>query len=167
MPIDDYKDRYIIYPDGKVYSIRSRRFLNPYKTKSGYMRVALYKKYKHKKIFVHQLVGITFIPNPNKYRDINHKDFNKVNNNYTNLEWCTPEQNMAHYWSSGHVQKYLGRSTKKVDQLTLGGKFIRQWPSLISIQNTLGIRTPNICNCVKGRLDKIGGYRWRYSSIKS
>ena len=38
-----------------------------------------------------------FIPNPEGKTEVNHKDFNKNNNNVTNLEWVTPEENCSHF----------------------------------------------------------------------
>lgn len=49
-----------------------------------------------KTMAVHRLVATVWIPNPLNLPQINHKDLNKLNNDYRNLEWCTPKQNMAH-----------------------------------------------------------------------
>jgi hypothetical protein len=45
---------------------------------------------------VHKLVAKAFIPNPNSYTEVNHKDENPLNNNVDNLEWCTHHYNMTY-----------------------------------------------------------------------
>ena len=46
-----------------------------------------------KSVRVHRIVAEAFIPNPNNYPCINHKDFNRQNNTVDNLEWCTTQYN--------------------------------------------------------------------------
>ena len=48
---------------------------------------ALLVKVKKKRMCVHRLVANAFIPNPNGYTEINHKDYDKTNNCVENLEW--------------------------------------------------------------------------------
>ena len=62
----------------------------------GYKIVGLTKNGKTKKFYIHRLVAMAFIPNPNNYKYINHIDRNTSNNNYYNLEWCTAKQNVNH-----------------------------------------------------------------------
>ena len=54
--------------------------------------------------YVHRLVARFFIPNPFNKKSVNHKDGDKHNNHFTNLEWVTPSENMRH--SLGH-ENYL------------------------------------------------------------
>ena len=54
---------------------------------------------------VHQLVARAFIPNPNGYDQINHKDENKENNHVSNLEWCTQAYNNAYGTRMARVKK--------------------------------------------------------------
>ena len=87
--------------DGKKY-VKREKMLNPYiqktNTNSTYYRnvVKLKKNKKSKDMKVHRLVAEAFIPNPNDYPIINHKDGNPLNNNVNNLEWCTQKQNVEH-----------------------------------------------------------------------
>ena len=50
---------------------------------------------------IHQLVAKAFIPNPEGKTQINHKDSDKTNNHYLNLEWCTIQENHAHAYKNG------------------------------------------------------------------
>lgn len=51
---------------------------------------------KNKQLRIHRIVALVFVPNPEKKPHINHKDCNKFNNHYSNLEWCTPKENNLH-----------------------------------------------------------------------
>lgn len=55
---------------------------------AGYLRVAIQKDCKPKKMFVHRLVAMNFIENPLNLAEVNHKDGNRLNNHVSNLEWC-------------------------------------------------------------------------------
>lgn len=54
---------------------------------------------------VHKWVALTFIPNPNNLPQINHNDWDRLNNRVENLEWCTASQNMKHAYDNGLANK--------------------------------------------------------------
>ena len=63
--------------------------------KYGYLRVNLSKEGKVKTISIHRLVAMTFIEG-NEKLTVNHKDGNKLNNHYSNLEFISSSENLKH-----------------------------------------------------------------------
>lgn len=104
--IPDINHKYIISTCGRVASfIRGAYRIRPtFVAGSGYLQVAFSEKGKRTMYYVHRLVGLAFIPNPNKLHYINHKDENKTNNHIDNLEWCTAKYNLDY---SGITNRWL------------------------------------------------------------
>jgi hypothetical protein len=93
-----YDENYIIYSDGRVYSVRSKKFLKPFYNDKGYLKVDIYRKnYK-----VHRLVAELFIPNPNNFPEVNHKNEIKTDNRVENLEWCNRRYNINYSTKSNY-----------------------------------------------------------------
>lgn len=89
---------YDIYEDGKVYSYYWNKFLIGDITKHGYLQYTLSINGKRTRIKAHQLVATLFIDKPtsDKKMVVNHKDRNKLNNHYSNLEWVICYENNLH-----------------------------------------------------------------------
>jgi hypothetical protein len=89
-----HDNNYIIYSDGTVYSVRTKKFLKPTKIGRGYFKFNLGSKCRNQ--YVHRLVAEAFIPNPNNLPQVNHKNLDKSDNRVENLEWCDNRHNQNH-----------------------------------------------------------------------
>lgn len=67
----------------------------------GYLTVILVTPTGRKDFRVNRLVADAFISNPDNKPEVNHKDGNKTNNVYTNLEWTTRLENDQHAIATG------------------------------------------------------------------
>lgn len=85
---------YEVSSEGRVRNATTHHILSPMTNNVGYRQVHLSVNYKDYLKTIHRLVAEAFIPNPNGYREVNHKDKNKTNNTIYNLEWCTRKYNM-------------------------------------------------------------------------
>ena len=88
-----YEDRYEISNLGQVRDKRTGRFKKAIEKDNGYLVYSFWIDGKTKQEYVHRLVALTFIPNPDDLPQVNHKDENKHNNAVENLEWCTAKYN--------------------------------------------------------------------------
>ncbi len=101
--INGYEDLYEISSEGEVISLRfnKRKTMKVGIMSSGYKMVNLKKDKKQRSWSIHRLLALHFIPNPNNYPQVNHKDGNKLNNSLENLEWCTRNENVQHMYDTG------------------------------------------------------------------
>lgn len=95
-PIKGWEDKYLVYSDGRVYSLLRNKFLSPRLSLDGYERVCLFDDGKRYEYRVHRLVAEAFLENPENAPQVNHKDFNRQNNCLENLEWCTNYENVQY-----------------------------------------------------------------------
>lgn len=74
----------------------------------GYLRIRLHGD--QKRMFrVHQLVALTFIPNPDSKPEINHRNGRKQDNSVENLEWVTTAENFTHARETGLLKPRRGK----------------------------------------------------------
>ena len=87
-------DRYVDCLNGQRRFIRGRTIKVSKDSRNFYMLTRLCFNGDTETRLAHRLVAEAFIPNPNNYPQVNHKDEDKANNNVGNLEWCTHKYNL-------------------------------------------------------------------------
>lgn len=87
------------YEVSNLGNVRNKKLKKPvraFPNNAGYYQVVIRNNNKSLYRLVHRLVAIAFIPNPENYNEINHKDFDKENNTVDNLEWVSHTMNMKY-----------------------------------------------------------------------
>ena len=99
--IDDFPN-YVIHPCGTILRIHKNKTkeMKPSKMKKGYMHVTLYKDGKKKTSYVHRLLAIAFIPNPENKTDVDHINGVRDDNRLENLRWLTHKENLNAFRSN-------------------------------------------------------------------
>lgn len=89
----------------KKYGFRNtkEKLLKKVNHSAGYYIVGLKKNKRDYKFFIHRLLAIHYIDNPNNFLCINHIDGDKQNNNLNNLEWCTKQENNKHAFKNNLI----------------------------------------------------------------
>ena len=145
--IDEF-DNYEVSTFGRVRNVKSGRVLKPSINVKGYHYVKLYKHDKGKKMKVHRLVAIAFIPNSSNKPCADHINNNPADNILTNVRWATHSENgMNASMNSRNTSGTKGvsfhkRQNKWYAQITVDGK-----------RKHLGYFT-NIDDAVKARQEK-------------
>lgn len=168
-PIKSFEGLYEVSNWGRVKSlskfrdgeIRGEKILKIIVKPDGYTLVNLYyapKKFKAK--YVHRLVADAFLPNPNNYPQVNHKDENKQNNRVDNLEWCT-----AHYnWHYSDINNKFHEAQRIAESVPIEvyqyGKFLGKFDSIRSAASFLGRFENQIREWVRGIRKNRQGYEF-------
>jgi hypothetical protein len=102
-----YNDNYEVSSLGKIRRSKPGKgaivgtIIKGDKNFKGYYRVQFTVDGKSKNIFVHRLVAIAFIPNPENFPEVNHLNGIKTDNRIENLEWSTTSENCKHAHKTG------------------------------------------------------------------
>lgn len=112
IPIEPLTGLYEITEDGCIYSMLKNKWLKGSINSSGYKQYYLQGKW----YFIHRLVYATFV-GPIQY-EINHKDMDKTNNHWKNLEDITHGENIKKAreqkpWNSGRKAGFTHSSNTK------------------------------------------------------
>lgn len=156
--------RIIIDKNNNKHTI-NEKILKPHKSIQGYLTVSLLKIRNNKRIRIHRLVALHFIENINNYSQVNHKDFNRENNNVDNLEWMTPSQNVKYSWDNGRYgdSKLITKeANKKCSKKVLCVDLNTVFESARKASREFNIAISSISQCCNKKRKSAGGYKWQY-----
>lgn len=184
-------DYYMVSNCGRVLSLKNRhgkkQMIKIKTNDNGYCSVGLYLNKKCKYHLVHRLVAQAFIPNPNNYPVINHRDENKQNNfvwvnedgsvdyEKSNLEWCTQKYNINYGNRTDRVRKktigtkknYCGsknHNSKPIEQYDLDGNLLNTFDCAADAEKYLGLKvySSHIRSVCNGKLKQSCGFKWKW-----
>ena len=151
-------EKYEVSNLGKVRNIKSGRVLKTSLNNNGYLRLFLCKNNKRKHLYLHRIIATAFIDNPDEKPCVNHIDENKLNNDLSNLEWCTVRENAIHGTRTKRVAEKL---SQKVIQLDLNDNILNVFKSMRQAERETGIDATSISACCNGKRKSAGRFKWR------
>lgn len=154
MTFRDY-NKYEVFEDGHIYSYKSKKFLKPGTSTSGYQIVSLSNNEGEiKKYQLHRVVyeAVTGEPIPEGLQ-VNHIDECKTNNHINNLNLMTCKENIN--WGSAKE-----RRSKKVGAFKYG-KIVFTFKSTQDAGRQ-GFTQSSVSACCRGERKKHKGFEWRY-----
>ena len=160
--IDNFSN-YEISNTGKVKNIITNKIISQCVNSSNYKKVILTNEGKERKnLYVHRLIALKFIENPQNLPIVNHKDGNKWNNNISNLEWVTHKENDSHAVKLGlkKVSTYnryrVGKTTRRFgfDEVKEIKLLFEKGISKKEISIIFNCYDSIICNILNGKLYK-------------
>lgn len=109
--VKGFEGVYCVDNTGKIYRYLVDGSLKVLKGNSsvyGYITVRLSDTRRGKTMdtTVHRVVATAFIPNPNNYAEVDHRDEDKANNHPDNLRWCSRKMNNDYYHNKDRRRYY-------------------------------------------------------------
>lgn len=139
----------------------------------GYKKVGLNHNRVNKQYFVHRLVALAFLPKPEGYDQINHKDENPFNNKVENLEWCDYLYNRnfgsrnekAAISQSKRLKGIIPKANPQKPAAkisTASGEILETFVSASEAARKCGLSESKISMACRGLRNTAGGYKWKY-----
>ena len=166
-PIEGYEGRYLITSYGEVWSLISNKELKTSIINSGYESITLANsKGEIKHHLIHRLVAKAFCKGYKEGLDVNHKNANRLDNHYENLEWVTRKQNIQDAVRRGtnsiaNARTFI-RNEKSVIQYTKDWEIIAEHNSIKEASEFSGAHAQHIGKVSKGERNFAGGFRWQF-----
>jgi hypothetical protein len=162
--IDEFPS-YLVNNKGEIFSIHSNKLLDINVNSKGYAFVVLRDKKQSisKTKEIHRIVAKYFLDNPNpiEFTQVNHKDENPLNNNVSNLEWCTPKYNSNYGTRNQKIKDYFN----PIVQCDLEGNRIRVFLNNQYASIYTGCNHSAISKARTGVNSMCGGFKWKSPTL--
>ena len=172
-PVVGFENNYEVSNQGRIRSVSRKRevtqsckaacfyhgrirkqFLN----KAGYYTVGLCKNGKQHHRQVSRIVAEAFLPNPNGYPEVNHKNETPKDNRVENLEWCSRKYNCQYGTRTKRIADKLSKSCCAI--YPNGEKQV--FKSIHEAAKVTGVPFQNIQKVCVHERSTAGGIRWEY-----
>lgn len=112
---------------------------------------------------IHRLVAEAFKPNIHNYPTVDHINRDRTDNRLENLRWA-PWELQAKNSDRSNRESQIKATSKPVQQYTLDGQFVAEYPSILEAQRQTGVCNVAIIQCCKNQKYRhtAGGYIWKY-----
>lgn len=157
--VEDFPN-YEISNMGRIRNINTGYVLSPGDNGHGYLQVTLCQNGEKKRVYIHRLVGIAFIPNPNNLPQINHRNENRADNRAENLEWISIKDNVNY---GTRAERFSLSRGKPVEQYDLAGNYLNTWTGTREAERQTGISQSSISACCLGKRKTAGGFIWKFA----
>jgi hypothetical protein len=156
--IKGFEGLYTIDCYGRVYSVRSKKYLKQRFDKDGYLRVHLCNHGINIIAFVHRLVAVAFVENDNpKEKDtVDHIDADKTNNYYLNLRWLSRSDNT----SIANKRRDCSNMFKKVRSINVKTGEVQDFISMTECAKCIGCNITDIGAVIYGRQLTARGHKF-------
>ena len=162
--------KYKISNSGKVWSKKYNIEMSLKNKVSGYIRIQLFNNNRAPEShYIHRLVALTFIPNPENKKTVNHKNHNITDNRVENLEWATMVEQNNHKRKPSREADQL-RFSRPVWRCSIDGKKIEYYETIKDasqwILDNKGNKRArgNINNVCRNKQITAYGFKWIYDT---
>lgn len=150
---------YTITDTGIVTNTKTGHVKSQWLGRNGYLHVDVQQNGVKKKLSVHRLLAMNFIPNPENKEQVNHIDGNKQNNKLENLEWNTRSENTIHAYKNELIKPKRKIDSKEAIQL-FKDKIVNEKYSVTKLAKELNTGLTQLSYRMKEASRELGVQAW-------